>query len=376
MKKLIFGITAPGSVILMEGQLKYFKELGYKTYLLAPDHTKSRNYCKLEGCVLLPVEIEREISIFKDLKSLINIIRILRSIKPDVINVGTPKMGLLGSIAGFLLGIKKRIYTCRGYRFEHETGLKRKILILMEKITAACSHKVLCISNSVRNFGIENYLFSAKKSLVINKGSSNGIPLERFDADKIDKSISNKLKQDLKLEKKFIFGFVGRLIDRKGVNELYEAFDKLYQINNSIRLLFVGPPEFEQLSDKELIPKMKKHPGIILAGFQKDVPLYLSLMDVFTLPAWWEGFGNVLVQAAAMGLPVISTTGTGTIDAVSDGFNGLLVSPKSVKELYEAINLLFTDSELREKLGKNGVIWSKNFKSEVIWDGMDKLYNE
>lgn len=373
-KKLIIGITAPGSVILLEGQLKYFTNLGYETYLMAPEEERTRLFCEREGCLLLRVNIEREISLVSDIRALFQIIRYFRKIKPNIVNVGTPKMGLLGIIAAKFTGIKKRIYTCRGYRFEHEKGVKRKILILMEQITAFYAHQVICISASVREVGIETKIFSKEKGIVIHKGSSNGIPLACFNPQNVNPEQTLKLKQQLMLENTFVYGYVGRLVDRKGINELFVSFLDLYSKNNQLCLVFVGSPEYEQIADKTLIDKMKNHPGIILVGSQKDVPLYLSVMDVFVLPAWWEGFGNVLVQAAAMGLPVISTTGTGTRDAVENNLNGILISPKSVQELTDAMKQLYDNKDLRIQLGKNGVEWAKNFDNKIIWDGMEQLY--
>ncbi|KAF0195913.1 MAG: hypothetical protein FD166_2640 [Bacteroidetes bacterium] len=372
--KLIIGITAPGSVILLEGQLKYFSELGYTTYLMAPTHEKVTAYCAAEGCIHLPVKIEREISLLKDFKSLIQVFSHLRKIKPDIVNFGTPKISLVGLIAAQLLGVKRRIYTCRGFRFEHEVGFKKLLLVTMERITAFFAQDVICISDSVRNYGLDNRIFPAHKALVINKGSSNGIPLKRFNPANITPESSRILKQHLGLEGHFVFGYVGRLVDRKGINELYAAFDSLFAANSNLRLLYVGSPEFEQIADKSLIDRMKTHPGIVMAGSQRDVPLYLSVMDVFVLPAWWEGFGNVLVQAAAMGKPVISTTGTGTIDAVDPDFNGILVQPKSVEQLKDAMLQLYNNAPLREELGSNGIAWAKNFDSPIIWQGMAALY--
>ncbi len=375
-KIIIVGITAPGSVILLEGQLKYFADHGYDTYLLAPANDKTQDYCAREGCKLLPINIEREISLSNDFKSLFQIFRHFRRIKPDIVNLGTPKVSLLGMIAARLLGVKRRIYTCRGFRLEHEKGFKKKILIVMEKITAFLAQDVICISESVRTFGIENKLFPSQKAVVINKGSSNGIPLARFNPDNVSLKDTTQLKERLGLNGYFVFGYVGRLIDRKGINELYTSFDTLYNKNNYLRLLFVGSPEMEQISDKTLVEKMKNHPGIVLAGSQKDVPLYISIMDVFVLPAWWEGFGNVLVQAAAMGVPVISTTGTGTIDAVDQNVNGILVKPKSIEELKKAMLTLYEDKAMRLDYGKNGIKWARNFDSPIIWNGMQDLYSK
>jgi glycosyltransferase involved in cell wall biosynthesis len=131
-----------------------------------------------------------------------------------------------------------------------------------------------------------------------------------------------------------------------------------------------------QIIDQFLIEKIDQHPGIINYGRvkQEDVPGYLLAMDVFVLPAWWEGFGNVLVQAAAMGLPTISTTGTGTCDAVSHGFNGLLIEPKSENQLYEAMETLHSNKDLAQQFGKNGLVWAKNFDREIIWKGLKNIY--
>ena len=113
-----------------------------------------------------------------------------------------------------------------------------------------------------------------------------------------------------------------------------------------------------------------------MPGRTDEVPLFLSVMDVFVLPAWWEGFGNVVVQAAAMGIAVISTFGTGTRDAVSDGYNGILVPVKDIASLTDAMAALYLDSERRLLLGNNGIEWAKNFENEIIWKGMLEIYRE
>lgn len=375
--KLIVGITAEGSVNLLRGQLKAFKEKGYDTYLLAPDSQRVQNFCNQEGCTHLHVDIEREISLISDLKVLFKIISIFHRVRPDVINLGTPKVSLLGMIAGWLVGVKKRIYTCRGFRFEHEQGFKKKILVRMERITSALAHQVVAISPSVQQFGIEQSIFSMEKSLVINKGSSNGLDLSLFDKTKISPVTLVDLKESLGLrDTNFIFGFVGRLVDRKGLRELHKAFSELYTQDPELRLLMVGPFEESQIRDKSIIDDLQNHPGILLLGRkqQEEIPLYLSIMDTFVLPAWWEGFGNVIIQASALGIPVISTYGTGTRDAVSENYSGVLVPIKDPIKLKNAMQEMFVDSAFRVTLGLNGIQWAKNFQREAIWYEMDKLY--
>jgi glycosyltransferase involved in cell wall biosynthesis len=373
-KKLIVGITIPGSVGLLEGQLSFFKDLGYETYLMSPRGERSENYCELEGCQLLEVKMERDISPLKDLRSLFSVIKTLKKVKPDIVNFGTPKMGLLGMLGARICGVKRRIYTCRGFRYEHEKGIKRWLLKKMEWLTGACAHRIICISPSVKVMGINDGMFEESKCFVINMGSSNGINLEKFDPKKVSKQDQGVLMENLGLKNFFVYGFLGRLIDRKGISELYHAFCRVYEKDTNTRLLVVGLFDFAQIADKSITDKIKNHEGIIWPGRTDEVPLFISVMDVFILPAWWEGFGNVLVQAAAMGIPVIGTNGTGTCDAVSHGFNGLLVEPKDVDQLEKAMLDLKADTEKREMMGKNGIEWARHFDSKIIWEGIHKLY--
>lgn len=374
MNKILIGITAPVSVALIKGQLEYFRIKGNETYLLASKDDRTERFCHEEGCTLLSVDIQRNIALASDFKSLIQIIRHLRIIRPDIINVGTPKMGVLGILAGSLTGVKKRIYTCRGFRYEHESGIKRKILMLMEWITGRFAHQIICISPSVKRRGIADGVFHPDKCVVINKGSSNGIDLSKFNPALINTSDQKALVGDLGLEGFFVYGFVGRLIDRKGIAELYEAFAQVHKFDSNTRLLIVGPLEFDQITNKTLVQKLRDHPAIVMPGRTDNVPLYLSVMDVFVLPAWWEGFGNVLIEAAAMGVPVISTTGTGTVDAVCDGFNGVLIPPKDSTALETVMIDLLSDKVKRDAFGENGKQWALNFDRHLIWEGMQEIY--
>lgn len=374
-KKLIIGITAPQSILLLQGQLKYFVAKGYDVYLLGPKEKQTIEFCNREGAILLPIFIKREISPFHDLRSLFQIIGIFRKVKPDIVNLGTPKVSLLGIIAARLTGVKKRIYTCRGFRFEHEEGYLKMILILMEKLTALNANKVLCISQSVREVGIDHNIFTKEKSVVINKGSSNGVDLSLYNSDNLNTTKLQGLKQKHNPDNKFVFGFLGRIVERKGFKELIKAFDKIYQNDKKVKLLVVGRPYYDQI-DREAIEKANLHPGIDMVGLvdYEETPYYYSLMDVFVLPAYWEGFGNVLTQAAAFGLPIIATKVTGCKDAVSDKYNGILIQPKNVDLLYNTMLEFQNDPVRLSRYSENGLKWVKNFKPEVIWEGMEQLY--
>ncbi len=372
--KLVIGITAPLSVILLKGQLSYFKNNGYDVYLLAPKTNETVEFCSKEGAMLLPVPIEREINILSDIRSLFIIYRHLKKINPEIINVGTPKMGALGILAAKFLGISKRIYTCRGFRFEHEKGVKKFILKLIDKIALKSAQKVICISESVQELGIKEGMFTKEDTIIFGKGSSNGIDLDFFNPENYNNQFKEELKTKIGVSDKFIFGFVGRIIDRKGINELYTAFLKVNKKYPNSHLIIVGKANLEQVADKSLMSKLESDRNVTLTGYVTNVNDYMSIMDVFVLPAWWEGFGNTLIQAAAMGLPIISCNVTGCKDAVNHGFNGVLIPPKNITLLSDKMMEIIQDNDTRERWGQNGKEWAKNFDSEQIWSGLKNLY--
>lgn len=372
--KLVLGISSPGSTPLIKGQIKYFVDKGYSVYLMCPLTSEVRAFCEDEGCEHIPVPVKRNLSAISDIRSLIIIHKALRKIQPDIVNVGTPKMGLLGMIASFLNAVPLRIYTCRGLSYQLKSGIYARILMWMESLSHRLAHKVICVGPAMQRKAIEDAVFNSEKCVVIGDGGSNGVDLSRFSRQSIDEMDVDTHRAKYRLDGCFVYGFVGRMVNRKGVYELYEAFDEIFRDHPQARLLWVGTVETTQLRDLTLPEKVRQHPGIIYVGWQNDIPLHMALMDVFVIPSWWEGFGNVHIQAAAMGLPVITTSGVGCVDAVKDGFNGTVVGINNVQELRAAMVKYFTNDQLRIEHGRNGIEWSKKFRSPIIWSGLLDLY--
>jgi glycosyltransferase involved in cell wall biosynthesis len=343
----------------------------HDVYLISQDHYKEPIFCAKEGIKHLPVKgLVADIHPLKDMKALFQIIQHFKRVKPDIVNVGTPKMGLLGMIAAKILGIQKRIYTCRGLRYETETGLKRKILIAMEKLTVSIAYKVIYVSHSMYQNALKDGVADHKKALLIPPGSSNGVNIEAFSQNKINPIDKKALIEKYQLQHKLVIGFVGRVTLHKGAYELVEAFEKLYQENQNLRLILMGHIKCDVGFEK----RFRSHPGIIHIPFQDNVPLYMSLFDIFVLPSWREGFPNVPIQAAAMGIPVVVSDATGCVDSVQDSVNGSVFRVKDSMSLYETLNKYIQDPELRRIHGQNGITWAQNFDSEKIWSGIQKVY--
>ncbi len=376
MKKIILGVTVPESCILLEGQLKFLHERGFDVYFITGYSDAAKLFCEKEMCTFVPVFMRREISLWEDIKAFFLILRIIYRIKPDVVNFGTPKMGLLGMLAACLLRVERRIYTCRGFRFEREYGFKKKVLLLIEKIVGKCANRIICISSSLKDMAIRENIFSSSKVLIINKGSSNGINLNLFSTHTVEIEKKREITIKYHLDHTFVYGFVGRICNDKGVSELYQAFDQLYLQNNNLRLIIVGKVNSDNLKEKSLLNTIKEHPGIIYLGtFPKmELPTYMSLFDVFVLPTKREGFGNVLIEAAALGIPVITTDATGSRDAIKDYYNGRLVPVENVEALKTMMLLFYEDEKLRKCYGENGRAWVKNFSRDLIWQEQYNLY--
>jgi len=371
---LFLGVTIPGSTQLLRGQAAWFRAQGYQVYLLCPDGPEASSFCAREGCTHHPVRIARRISPFSDLVTLWHLYLLFRRCRPDVVNVGTPKMGLLGTLAGFLARVPLRVFTCRGLRYEHERALMRRVLMATEWLSGFFAHRIVCVGPLLRERAVADGVFPAIKAVVIADGSSNGVRMDRYNADRIDFGLKQRLGQKLDLEGKFVFGFVGRLVDRKGVNELISAFDRLYQEHQEIRLLLLGADDVTQLSAPSILHFIEEHPGIRRLGFFDEVPTAMSLMDVFALPSWWEGFGNSYLEAACMGLPIVGSTGTGCRDAVKENFNGVHVPVKDADAVYQAMKRYYDDPELRQRHGENGPLWAERFRPEIIWQGLKDMY--
>ena len=314
-----------------------------------------------------PVPMERGISI-SGIKSMMQMKKIFVKEKFDLIQYSTPNASLYAALAGKLAGIPVRLYCQWGMVYVGFEGIKRQVFKAIEKIVCKLSTWIEPDSVSNLNFAHEENLYPQTKGSVIWNGSACGINLEKFD-------ISQKIKYRKDIREKynfpedsFVYGFVGRITKDKGINELLAAFKQIYESNSNVYLIMVGTTEKDDTVDESLFLWSKKCEHVIYTGFTDIVEQYLSAMDTYILPSYREGFGMGVVEAEAMGVPVIVTSIPGPVDAMKENETGIVVKKGSIKELLRAMKKLYEDKHIRKEYSSNAYDFAiNNFEQKKLF---------
>lgn len=393
-KKIIRATTVPMSLkAFCDGMLKELSEK-YEVVAVSSPGEDLDFVAKREGVRTIAVPMERHISLWRDLKSLIKMIGVFRKEKPYMVHSMTPKAGLMCMVAGWLTGVPVRVHTFTGLVWPTSTGLKRKILMTTDKILCACATHVIPegygVLNDLRNGGI------TKKPLkVLGYGNVKGVDMDYFDPKRFkindNDDDNDNCRPDGSINHKpyttnhpFTFMFVGRIVGDKGVNELVEAFTQLHDKHQDTQLVLVGPSEnhLDPVSDLTQ-QRIDANPAIVVAGpkFGDDLLVEYMKADCHVLPSYREGFPNTPMEAGALSLPNIVTDINGAREIVVNEENGLIVPPKDAKALYDAMERMLTVKALREKIEKNArpmieSRFEKSFVRKCLYDFYDEILNK
>jgi glycosyltransferase involved in cell wall biosynthesis len=367
---MLIGVTTQELCLILGSRVRVMRQAGFRVVLVSgPGQLLEQMAARLGvECIALPMR--RSIAPLADLLALVRLWWILGSYKPDLVEFSTPKAGLLGMIAARLRGLPRRVYMLRGLKLERSSGFKRWILLTAERVACACAHVVLCNSKSLRAEALALGFAPAGKLLVLGEGSSNGVDVEHFSPGPSD------VREKIGIPREApVVGFVGRLTRDKGLPELIVAFDRILRAEPSTHLLLVGWFDAaEDALDSELRTRILSNPRIHCTGFVSDVAPYYRAMDVMVLPTWREGFPNAVLEAAASGIPVITTESTGARDAVIPEVTGLLIPPGYPEAIYESVLKLLRDPERRSQMGRAARAWVVEHYSEEQVLGLTAEY--
>ena len=280
-----------------------------------------------------PLPIPRGISFGGMLRAMREMERLFRRERFDLIQYSTPNAAFCAALAGKRTRIPLRNYHLMGLRYLSSHGVMRAALKAIESVTCALSTHIECVSKSNLQLGIREGLFDDQKACVVWNGSSGGVDLRRFDGAKREE-YRREIRQKLGIaQEEFVFGFIGRITKDKGINELLTAYEKLGRGT----LLLVGRLEGEERLDSVLLHRARENPKVIFTGQipEAEVACYDCAMDVLLLPSYREGFGNVVIEAAAMGTGAIVSDIPGPTDAIEEGLTGATVPPADAAALEE-----------------------------------------
>lgn len=317
------------------------------------------------------IPLTRTITPFRDLWCLYLLIRLIKSFKPHLVHTHTPKAGVLGMLAAWICRVPIRMHTVAGIPYQETTGLKKRVLRWVEKITYHTATQVCPNSRGLQQFMESEFPKLKSKYRVIGNGSSNGVNTEFFKPTRELDEAASALKEKSGIgHGDRVVCFVGRLVRDKGLVELVEACRSLQHRERKTWLVLVGP--FEQQLDPlppHTLQTIQTHETIITPGFQEDIRPWIRMSQALVLPSYREGFPNVLLQAGSLEIPCIATDINGCNEIIADGKTGLLIKPKNVESLKKALQHLLEHPDKAAEMGRLARQRIENHYSQsYIWN--------
>lgn len=326
-----------------------------------------------EGVRAVGVAMRRPISPLHDLRSLLGLIRVFRRERPYMVHSITPKAGLLSMIAAWGCRVPVRVHTFTGLVFPTATGLKKKILMLTDRITCACATHIVPEGEGVKN-DLINYGITRKPLHVLGYGNVRGVDMQHYNRTPEVLAAAKPMMQP----EVFTFVFVGRVVRDKGINELVQAFARLHAHVPATRLILVG--WFEDNLDPvspQTRQMIEQNDAIEAVGSQADVRSWLAASDALVFPSYREGFPNVVLEAGAMGLPSIVTDINGSREIIVEGKNGVIVPPHDADALYAAmLRFIEAPAEVAQMAANAREMIASRFEKSFVEQCLFDYYKE
>ena len=308
-----------------------------------------------EGFDVYRIPVSRSYNIFSHTVSLIRLYRLMRGEDFDIVHTHTPVAGLLGRIAAKIAGVPWIVYTAHGFYFHEDMrGPVRGIMRSIERFGALLSSLVFVQSGEDLEEAVKSRIAPPEKLVHIG----NGVDPSLFGRE-VNEAAASAVREELGIEAGPVIGFTGRIVREKGAVEFVKAAGIISRTLPDAMFVMIGAPLGSDrdgcLAEIEALISSEGLSGrLVMTGYRKDVPVILSLLDLFTMPSYREGMPRSLLEAMASGLPVVATDIRGCREEVTDGENGLLVPPRDHYALGEAVLKILSDEELAVRMGRAG----------------------
>lgn len=325
----------------------------------------------LAGIKVRPIRhFTQEIRIFKDILALIELALLIRRRRYTIVHTHNSKAGFIGRLAARINNVPLIVHTIHGFAFhDFEQPLRRRLFIILERLAAAFTDKLLVISAPLKEWGLKAGIGSEDKYMINYDGIEIGMFKKDFDKEKIRREFA------IKPEDKIV-GTVAKLWEGKGHKYLLEAAVTIIKKIPAVKFMFVGDGYLrDYLSD--YAKRLGISDSLIFTGFREDIPEITSIFDIACLPSLFEGMGRVLLEAQVLGKPVVATKVGGIPDIVKDNETGILVNPADCHSLAQALIRILSDEALSKKLGEAARQHiNEKFSASRMVENVDKVYGE
>lgn len=377
-KKLVHFFSAPQSVhFFMKGQLEFLNKNKFEVHVILPYDEKFNGKIKHHSpnVILHNVNLQRKIAVLKDIKSFIEIFRILLKIKPDIVHLHTPKASFIGGLAAKLTFQKNIIYQMHGLVSLEGNRVHKNLIYYLEKATCYLSTHIFAVSSSLKEAAVINGFCNENKIEVVGNGTINGIDWQnKYKPDNIPDR--NKYLNDNELKNKFVVGFIGRICQDKGIDDFLHVIEKTKDECNILALI-IGPNEMGEKLNNELKNYNLSSSTLRIFDEILDLENIIHHLDVLLFPTKREGFGLVAAEANAMRIPVVAYDIPGVRSAVENGITGKLVEYRKLDELKNALLYYYYNPQEKKMHGENGRTRVKKLYSQnLLWENMLNRYQQ
>lgn len=349
----------------VETLLKYTDHNQVENILICSQNYDEAKMKKIADKVIL-IRMKHEINAYADFKAIRAIHHYIKQIKPDIIYAHSSKAGALARIAD--LGIKNKvIYNPHGWAFNMQQSAKKKEMYKwVEKILAHFCDKIICISDAEKKSALREKICKSDKLQVIY----NGIDLEEINNTTPIERAGLGISSDA-----FVVGMVGRLSKQKSPDIFVKAAKLIKEKIPNAYFLMVGDGELRNQIEG-MVQQYGLDSSFLITGWVDNPTAYMKIMDVGMLLSRWEGFGLVLPEYMACGVPIIATDVDAIPNIIKDGVNGLLVLPGDLSEIASSVIKIWLDNKVKQNLIKNNFVdVKKKYNSKRVVTQTLQIYS-
>ncbi|MGQ9667117.1 MAG: glycosyltransferase family 4 protein [Anaerolineae bacterium] len=359
---------------LLLPQVRYLLERGHEVEMVASagPHTPA---LRQAGFVVHNIFISRRIEPWHDLRSTMELARLFRRRRYDLVHTHTSKAGFVGRLAARLAGTPIVAHTAHGFFFhENMPPLQRRLFEGLERLAAGWTDLLFLQSREDYEYVLASGMVPPARARFLG----NGIDLDTFDITRWDRPWERQfLRQTFFGDGDYIVALmVAFMIERKGHIYLLKALELLGAEAGALRLLLVGDGPLED-SLRKFVRDAGLESRVTFAGYREDIPRLLAGADIYVLASLSEGMPRSILEAMAMELPVIASDIRGCRELVGHGEPGLLVPPADAGALAEALCRLADDAKLRQSMGRAGrrrVL--QEFDERLVFQRLEQGYQD